>query len=107
MSAFKDPFNETSALGCACGKHHSQAEHEAALAADLPLAANEESLNRRTLESAIMRAVFPEDGERRRFLQAVGRSTALAALSSVFPFGALEAMAQDKGPLEKKDLRKR
>ncbi len=105
MSAFKDPFNDHAALGCSCGKHHSQAEHEAAMAADLPLQANEESLNRRTLESAIMRAVFPEDGERRRFLRAVGRSTAMAALSSLFPLGALEAMAQEKGPLEKKDLK--
>ena len=30
----------------------------------------------------------------------------MAAISSVLPFGALEAMAQDKnGPLEKKDLK--
>ena len=108
MSAFKDPFSDGIKLGsCSCGKHHSQAEHDAALAkaADLPVEANEESLNRRTIESAIMRAVFPDDGERRRFLRAVGRSTAMAALSSFFPLGALEAMAQEKGPLEKKDLK--
>ncbi len=108
MSAFKDPFSDGIKLGsCSCGKHHSQAEHDAAQAkaADLPVEANEESLNRRTIESAIMRAVFPDDGERRRFLRAVGRSTAMAALSSFFPLGALEAMAQEKGPLEKKDLK--
>ena len=108
MSAFKDPFSDGIKLGsCSCGKHHSQAAHDAALAkaADLPVEANEESLNRRTIESAIMRAVFPDDGERRRFLRAVGRSTAMAALSSFFPLGALEAMAQEKGPLEKKDLK--
>ena len=77
MSAFKDPFSDGIKLGsCSCGKHHSQAAHDAALAkaADLPVEANEESLNRRTIESAIMRAVFPDDGERRRFLRAVGRS---------------------------------
>ncbi|PKO33982.1 MAG: nitrate ABC transporter substrate-binding protein [Betaproteobacteria bacterium HGW-Betaproteobacteria-7] len=108
MSAFKDPFSDGIKLGsCSCGKHHSQAEHDAASAqaADLPIEANEESLNRRTIESAIMRAVFPDDGERRRFLRAVGRSTAMAALSSFFPLAALEAMAQEKGPLEKKDLK--
>jgi nitrate/nitrite transport system substrate-binding protein len=108
MSAFKDPFHAGTRLGtCTCGKHHSQAEHDAAAArtVDLPSDANEEALNRRTIESAVMRAVFPDDGERRRFLRAVGRSTALAALSSFFPFGALEAMAQEKGPLEKKDLK--
>ncbi len=106
MSAFKDPFHAGTHLGsCSCGKHHSQAEHDAAQAADLPVEAGEESLNRRTIESAIMRAVFPDDGERRRFLRAVGRSTALAALSGFFPMAALEAMAQEKGPLEKKDLK--
>ena len=108
MSAFKDPFSDGIKLGsCTCGRHHSQAEHDAAhaRAADLPVEANEEALNRRTIESAIMRAVFPDDRERRGFLRAVGRSTALAALSSFFPLGALEAMAQEKGPLEKKDLK--
>ncbi len=108
MSAFKDPFSDGIKLGsCTCGKHHTQAEHDAAhaRAADLPMEANEESLNRRTIESAIMRAVFPDDRERRGFLRAVGRSTAMAALSSFFPLGALEAMAQEKGPLEKKDLK--
>jgi nitrate/nitrite transport system substrate-binding protein len=106
MSAFKDPFNAQLGLGpCSCGQHASQAEHDAARSTEPPLTADCEALNRRTLESAVMRAVFPNDGERRRFLRAVGRSTALAALSSLFPFGALEAMAQDKGPLEKKDLK--
>ena len=65
MSAFKDPFSDGIKLGsCSCGKHHSQAAHDAALvkAADLPVEANEEALNRRTIESAIMRAVFPYDG---------------------------------------------
>ena len=50
MSAFKDPFSDGIKLGsCSCGKHHSQAAHDAALAkaADLPVEANEEALNRR------------------------------------------------------------
>jgi nitrate/nitrite transport system substrate-binding protein len=108
MSAFNDPFKDDVTLGsCSCGKHHSQAEHNAAVShsSDLPVNAGEESLSRRTIESAIMRAVFPDDSERRRFLRAVGRSTAMAALSSFFPLAALEAMAQEKGPLEKKDLK--
>jgi nitrate/nitrite transport system substrate-binding protein len=57
------------------------------------------------IQSAVMRALFPEDAMRRRFLSAVGSSTALAAISGLVPFGALEAMAQDKGALEKKDVK--
>jgi len=45
------------------------------------------------------------DATRRRFLRAVGASTAYAAVASVFPFGALEAMAQEKKPPEKRDLK--
>jgi len=103
MSAFKNPFDDRISLGpCSCGQPHSQAEHHAA---DLPAAVDSETLNRRVIESAIMRAVFPHDGERRNFLRAVGGSTALTALACFFPFGAIEAMAQEKGPLEKTDLK--
>ena len=35
--------------------------------------------------SAVMRAVFPKDAARRAFLKSVGASTALAALSQLFP----------------------
>jgi len=83
---------------CSCGRHHSQADHDAQVRA-------EEELNREVMQGAVMRALFPQDAERRNFLRTVGASTAWAAISSLFPFGALEAMAQDKGPLEKKDLK--
>jgi nitrate/nitrite transport system substrate-binding protein len=104
MSAFKNPFDPEVALarGCNCGAHSSQAEHDAA---DSLATAGEEGLSQRVMEQAAMRALFPRDAERRRFIRAVGASTALAAISSVFPFGALTAMAQEKGPLEKKDLK--
>jgi nitrate/nitrite transport system substrate-binding protein len=52
-----------------------------------------------------MKALFPVDSVRRRFLKAVGANTARAAIASVLPLGALQAMAQDKAPLEKKDLK--
>ncbi|MFT4174039.1 MAG: CmpA/NrtA family ABC transporter substrate-binding protein [Rhodocyclaceae bacterium] len=103
MSAFKDPFDSRVRLGtgCSCGAHASEAEHTAALGAD----ASEEAISRRALESAVMRALFPQDGARRRFLSAVGRGTAMAAIGSIFPFGALEAMAQERGKIEKADLK--
>src|ERR1700704_2638563 len=69
------------------------------------MADDDEALSRRAIESAVMRALVPRDDARRRFLRAVGASTAYAAVASVFPFGALEAMAQEKKPPEKKDLK--
>ena len=57
------------------------------------------------IQTTVMKALFPQDAERRRFLSAVGVSTAWAAISSLIPFGTLEAMAQEKGALEKKDLK--
>ena len=109
MSAFKNPFDPNLTLGatCNCGRHASQAEHDAAEFAGDDLADNSiETLNRRAIESAAMRALFPHDETRRRFIRAVGASTAMAAISSFIPFGALEAMAQEtQGSLEKKDLK--
>jgi nitrate/nitrite transport system substrate-binding protein len=97
MSA--NPFDPQARLGnCSCGCHGDQAAHDAALA-------ESEALNSHALQSAVMRAIFPKDAERRNFLKAVGSSTAWAAISSLIPFGALEAMAQEKGSLEKKDLK--
>jgi nitrate/nitrite transport system substrate-binding protein len=106
MSAFKDPFDANIRLGaaCSCGRHQSQAEHEAESAQVLP-GASAETLNRRVIESAAMRALFPQDETRRNFIRAVGASTAYAAVAGLFPFGALEAMAQEKGKPEKPDLR--
>ncbi len=108
MSLF-DPFSPTTRLRCACGAHSSQAEHDAQPISTLEQgvqAGNFDAMNRRALESAVMRAVFPDDAERRRFIRAVGQRTAQAAVASIVPFGALEAMAQDrKGSLEKTDLK--
>ena len=109
MSAFGNPFNSKVRLGasaCTCGQHASQSEHELATPAiDEPQSNDIDTLNHRVIESALMRALFPQDATRRRFLEAVGSSTAMAAIASVLPIGALSAMAQDKGPLEKKDLK--
>jgi len=52
-----------------------------------------------------MKALFPVDSVRRGFLRAVGAGTARAAIASVLPLGALQAMAQEKAPLEKTKLK--
>jgi nitrate/nitrite transport system substrate-binding protein len=101
--SFDNPLNADQALrtggGCSCGSHPNQAEHDAAIpdSADARLS--------RVVQSAVVRALFPEDRSRREFLRMVGASTALAAISQFFPLGtATEAFAQAAVP-EKKDLK--
>ena len=100
--SFDDPFDAGRSLrkrGCSCGGHASQAEHDTATLASA------DARTRRIVESAVVRALFPEDRSRRAFLSAVGASTALAAISQYFPLGlATEVFAQAPAP-EKKDLK--
>ena len=86
-------------LHCACGQAHSPNEHHAQVALSI------EDSSRNFMEAAFVKALFPVDSVRRNFLKAVGANTARAAIASMMPLGALEAMAQDKGSLEKKDLK--
>ncbi|WP_457281611.1 CmpA/NrtA family ABC transporter substrate-binding protein [Polaromonas sp. P5_D5] len=88
-------------LKCSCGRDHSAADHQAANAS----AASPQALSHSFMEASLVKALFPVDSVRRHFLRAVGANTARAAIASVLPLGALEAMAQDRVPLEKKDLK--
>ena len=101
MSRF-DPYDADRPLmlKCGCGGDHAPAQHSAESAAE-----NEESFSRGFIEATLVKALLPSEPLRRRFLQAVGATTARAAIASLLPMGALEAMAQEKGPLEKKDLK--
>jgi nitrate/nitrite transport system substrate-binding protein len=85
-----DPYDADRPLNmrCACGRVHG--------AGVLP---------EDKLEASLMKALFPVDSVRRGFLRAVGANTARAAIASVFPLGALQAMAQEKAPLEKTKLK--
>ncbi len=51
-----------------------------------------------------MRALFPNDLERRNFLKAVGASTAAAAVAAFFPLATATEVLAQSGPIEKKDL---
>jgi nitrate/nitrite transport system substrate-binding protein len=103
MSIFSNPFDSNIKLRCTCGKHASQAEHESEQVAAASLRG--EALTSRIVEQAVMRALFPQDSLRRKFIQAVGAPTALAAVSSIFPLAAArEAFAQSGGKLEKTKL---
>lgn len=100
------PYSSTSRLGgCSCGQHASPEEHDAAAAAAISARSQDtEAVARDFIEAAAVRAVFPEDMSRRNFLSAVGAGTAMSIISSMFPLGALEAMAQEMKHLEKTNL---
>jgi nitrate/nitrite transport system substrate-binding protein len=109
MTSFKNPFDATSTFsaGCGCGRHVSQAEHNRALqcAATEAEPPSSEANYARVVETAVMKAIFPNDAHRRQFLKAVGSSTAAAVLSSVFPIAAAtEVFAQAAKP-EKASLK--
>ena len=97
-----DPYNADRPLmmKCGCGRDHSAADHQAEAQA-----LSAEAHSRDFIEATLVKALFPHEPLRRRFLQAVGANTARAAIASLLPMGALEAMAQDKGSLEKTDLK--
>lgn len=109
MSTFDNPFDPSRALnrsGCSCGRHVSQAQHEqdAARLQCLPVESDERRYEN-VVASAVMRALFPKDIARRAFLQSLGASTALAALSQFFPLKTATEVFASSGPIEKKDLK--
>lgn len=107
MTLFRNPFDASKKLrsGCSCGAHASEEEHRlAATAVDAP-SGSEEAVMRGVVESAVMRAIFPNDASRRAFLNAVGSTTASAVLSSVFPIATATEVFAQTGPVEKKNLK--
>ena len=100
-------------LSCACGQPHSPDEHEQALSRDAAIhtltarseTAEFEAYSQSFIEASLVKALFPQDAVRRRFLRAVGKGSAMAAISSVLPVASLQAMAQEAAPLEKKELK--
>lgn len=90
------PYSSEAHLGgCSCGAHANEAEH----------VRDEERISRDFIEAATVKALFPHEPTRRKFLKAVGASAAMAAIASVLPIPALQAMADERGPLEKKSLK--
>ena len=109
MSTFDNPFDPKTRLsGCACGRHASQAAHDCDQAAQarLQCVASESAKKRYegVVASAVMRAIFPKNAARRAFLKSVCASTALAALSQLFPLKTATEVFAESVPLEKTDL---
>jgi nitrate/nitrite transport system substrate-binding protein len=102
---------------CSCGGSHGPEAHaveaEAGRAASILRARSEtaafEDYSNAFVEASLVKALFPQDALRRRFLRAVGQRTAMAAITSVLPIASLQAMAQEAGKggvnLEKKELK--
>lgn len=117
MSRHFDPYDEGRPLrlACACGRHDSQADHDAADQATRDDAvrvltarsetAEFEAYSRDFIEASLVKALFPQDAVRRRFLRAVGKGSAMGAIASVLPVASLQAMAQEAAPVEKKALK--
>ncbi len=107
MSDYFDPYDADRPLRltCSCGVHADEAEHAAATLRQRSDSAEFEAYSNQFIEATLMKALFPQDAQRRKFLRAVGRRTAMAAIGSVLPIASLQAMAQDKGAPEKKDLK--
>lgn len=95
MSNLYRPYEADQSLGgCGCGAHASQAAHDAEEAGRLKAQGTDpETLSQDIIEAALVKALFPHDGMRRQFLQAVGVNTARAAIASVLPISAMQAMA--------------
>jgi nitrate/nitrite transport system substrate-binding protein len=94
------PFDAQSSLRrCACGQSIDDAVHRCRIIGP-------ETLSNDFVEAAAVRALFPRDATRRRFLAAVGRSAGIAAIHSVLPITSLQAMAAEKpAALERKNLK--
>jgi len=111
MSTFDNPFDAKRGLnhtGCSCGHHATQADHDHV--AELQVRAvtpdvSEEKAYENIVASAVLRQLFPQDVGRRAFLQSLGASTALAAISQFFPIKAATEVFAAPGPIEKKDLK--
>jgi nitrate/nitrite transport system substrate-binding protein len=109
MAIFDNPFDPARRLstGCACGRHASDAEHARDTQLQLQCAPveSEEKRYEGVVASAIVRKIFPQDVTRRAFLNSVGASTALAAISQIFPLKTATEVFAQGGALEKKDLK--
>jgi nitrate/nitrite transport system substrate-binding protein len=103
MSIFSNPFDSKTRLRCTCGQHASQAEHDSITARAASVTG--EDLTSNVVEQAVMRALFPDDSMRRKFLQAVGAPTAMAAVAAILPMASVkDAFAQGAGKIEKPKL---
>jgi nitrate/nitrite transport system substrate-binding protein len=109
MPTFDNPFDPDRPLntGCSCGRHATERDHHLDRQHQLQCAAveSEDKRYEGVVASAVVRAMFPQDATRRAFLKSVGASTALAAISQLFPLKTATEVFAQGAALEKKDLK--
>ena len=100
MSQYFDPFDADRplAMRCSCGRHGSDAEHAAATLRARSESDDFQAYSQQFIEATVMKALFPQDALRRKFLRAVGRNTAMAAISSVLPLATLPTLRRTPEP---------
>jgi len=96
-----DPRSPPSLL-CACGCAGNSEAH-ASQPHDLGAIADRDPIGG-VIETTILKALVPNSLQRRAFLKAVGASTAMAAIASVFPLADSKAIASERGKPEKTKL---
>lgn len=104
MSEKPTPYKNIS--GCACGCDGAIAMHKRTLGVDMSDKdyVGSENYSDRIVETTILNALVPNGVQRRTFLKAVGASTVLAAIATVFPLDTTKALAQDAFKPEKAKL---
>ncbi|MDO4232855.1 MAG: CmpA/NrtA family ABC transporter substrate-binding protein, partial [Lautropia sp.] len=108
QNRFFSPFDEGRPLRfqCRCGEAHAGGQKPFCnLHDERAVSAERDDYLNEFIEASLVKALFPHEPLRRRFLQAVGKSTAMAAIASVLPVASLQAMAQERSEPEKKDLK--
>jgi nitrate/nitrite transport system substrate-binding protein len=111
MSEFFDPYNADRPLmlKCSCGRDHSPADHHAEVAADAAAAtlrarsetAEFEAYSQEFIEATLVKALFPQDAERRNFLRAVGKKQRWPPLPVCCPWQACKPWPKTKHRLKK------
>lgn len=80
-------------MQCKCGAYHTACN---STSADNPIPKDVDTAITEVLADGMLAGMFPNPETRRRFIKTVGRTTALAALSSLTPLTTLSALAQDQ-----------
>ena len=95
MSEFFSPYDADRPLmlKCSCGRDHTVADHHAEVSADAAAATLRhrsetrefELYSNEFIEATLVKALFPQDAVRRRFIKAVGKGTACLLYTSPSP----------------------